>query len=168
MSAMLTARCAASGAAAGGQEHHQVVQQQADFRQSGLVGADVDEGDVDVAGLDGVDQLAAVPGFTQPDLDAGPLGTEGPEEAGRILVPTLGVHPQLALFAGRQCPQVGGGGDDAGGDGSGVGQRNLPAAVSRTGRGPPGRSNSGVPTMRSRVATCWLTADWSRAARRRR
>jgi hypothetical protein len=54
----------------------------------GLVGGDVDEGDVDVAGLDGVDQLGAVSGLTQPDPDAGPLGAEGPKQA-RILVPTL-------------------------------------------------------------------------------
>ena len=35
-----------------------------------------------------------------------------------------------------------------------------PTGVSRTRRGPPGRSSSGAPTARSRLATCWLTADW--------
>ena len=35
-----------------------------------------------------------------------------------------------------------------------------PASVSATGLGPPGRSTSFSPTMRSRVAICWLTADW--------
>ena len=36
----------------------------------------------------------------------------------------------------------------------------LPSGVSATGRGPPGRSNSWLPTRRSSVAICWLTADW--------
>ena len=35
-----------------------------------------------------------------------------------------------------------------------------PAAVRRTGFGPPGRSNTGVPVARSSEAICWLTADW--------
>ena len=34
-------------------------------------------------------------------------------------------HPQLALFTQGQCPQVSGGGTDAGEDGSGVGQQRL-------------------------------------------
>ncbi len=35
-----------------------------------------------------------------------------------------------------------------------------PTAVRCTRRGPPGRTSSGAPTARSRLATCWLTADW--------
>ena len=35
-----------------------------------------------------------------------------------------------------------------------------PASVSEIGRGPPGRSTSFSPTIRSSVAICWLTADW--------
>ena len=35
-----------------------------------------------------------------------------------------------------------------------------PASVRDTGFGPPGRSTSRWPTIRSRAAICWLTADW--------
>ena len=34
-----------------------------------------------------------------------------------------------------------------------------PAAVRRTGFGPPGRSKTAVPAVRSSEAICWLTAD---------
>ena len=37
--------------------------------------------------------------------------------------------------------------------------RSAPASVSETGRGPPGRSISRRPTIRSSMAICWLIAD---------
>ncbi len=36
---------------------------------------------------------------------------------------------------------------------------NAPASVSVTARGPPGRSSSRSPTIRSSVWICWLIAD---------
>ena len=35
-----------------------------------------------------------------------------------------------------------------------------PASVIEIARGPPGRSTSFSPTIRSSAAICWLTADW--------
>jgi hypothetical protein len=74
-----------------------------------------------------VDQLGAVAGLAQPDLDAGPLGAEGSKQAGEDLGADAWqrAHPQLALFARGQCPKVSGGRTDAGEDGPGVGQQDL-------------------------------------------
>ena len=122
MSAMLTDAAAASGAAAGARNTIGSSSSGRTSSEPGLVLADLDERDVDVAGLDGADQLLAVPGLTQHDLDAGPLRPEGADEAGEDLGADARQrsHPQLALFARGQRPQVGGGGTDAGEDGPGV------------------------------------------------
>ena len=89
------------GCTRGRHEHHRVIEEAADLQQPCLVRADIDEGDVDVAGLDGVDQVGGLPRFMQHDLDAGPLRAEGPEEAGQDLGADARQcpDPQLALFA---------------------------------------------------------------------
>ena len=80
MSAMLTARRFASGALAGATNDHGVIKQRTDPQRPGVVWADIDEGDVDLASLDGMDQIGAIPGFAQQDLDARPFRTEGAQE----------------------------------------------------------------------------------------
>src|SRR5918993_3693804 len=86
----------------GGHEHHRVVEQAADLQRSRLLLADLDEGDVDIADLDGTDQICGLPGLTQHDLDSRPLRPEGPEEAGEDLGTDARKysHPQLTLLAG--------------------------------------------------------------------
>ena len=126
-SSILTARRPASGEPAGATSTIRVIEEAADLQQPCLVRADVDEGDVDVAGLDGVDQAGGLPRFMQHDLDAGPLRAEGPEEAGQDLGANAWQcpYPQLALFACGERPQVGGGGADAGDDRPSVCQQHL-------------------------------------------
>jgi hypothetical protein len=58
ISAMLTARLSCLGSTLGRHEHHRVFKQQADIQSPGLVLPDLGEGDLHVAGLDGVDQIS--------------------------------------------------------------------------------------------------------------
>jgi hypothetical protein len=115
------------GSIHGRQEHHRVIEEAADLQQPCLVRADIDEGDVDVAGLDSVDQIGGLPRFMEHNLDARPLRTEAPEEAGQDLGADARQcpDPQLALFAAGQRSQVGGGSIDTGDDRPSVGQQYL-------------------------------------------
>ena len=56
--------------------------------------------------------------------------------------------------------EVGLRGGDAGRDGVRVGEKEAAGLRQRHGFGPPGRSTSRCPTIRSSAAICWLTADW--------
>ena len=82
MSAMLTARCPASGAAAGAR--NTIGSSSSGRTCSGPVW--YGPMSMKVTSMSPVStawiELAAVPGLTQHDLGAGPLGTEGPQQAG--------------------------------------------------------------------------------------
>ena len=137
------------------------------------LGRDLGEGDVQLAVGHRVEQLVHVVGLAQHDVDPGPplvearqqpAAARGCRRSGRCrrrMVPrspaAMAATSAWAAPSRRSTPRA-------------CSTIVRPASVSSTGRGPPGRSNSGVPTMRSSAAICWLTADWvypSRAAARR-
>ena len=110
-----------------GHEHHRVVEQPSGLEGEVVVHRQLDERDVEVARLDLAQQVVAVVGLVERQLDARPLGPEGPQEAGEDLRADAldRPDPQLAPVAGLERPQVGGGGVDPGQHGSGVDEQRV-------------------------------------------
>ena len=111
--------------------------------------------------LDHGEQVVGVVRLVEHELHLRALGGEPGEDAREDLGADA-LHqadPQPAALAPRHLLHLGGGHAERGEHGAGVLEEQGAAVVSRTGRGPPGRSNIGVPATRSRAAICWLTAD---------
>ena len=154
MSAMLTDRCAASGASAGAT--NTIGSSSRGRTSSGPVS--YGPMSMKVTSMSPVSTAWSSSAQSRDSLSTiwmpGHPARKVPRRRGRTLVPTLGSVPT------RNSPCS----PDASARRSVAAELTRartarawvssisPAAVSRTGRGPPGRSNSGVPTMRSRVA----------------
>ena len=143
-------------------DEHVVVLQDEHRLEPRFLERQLDERDVENAALDEIGERRVGVRLLQLDLDVRPRLREPAHDLGQDPRPDAleRADAERAGLAGRQSGEVGLRGLEPGDDCAAWRSSSSPASVSATGRGPPGRSISCSPTMRSRVAICWLTADW--------
>ena len=122
----------------------------------------VGECQVELAVLEQAHQIRRVALLAHANRDARPLRAKAADESGEeagadALVDADAKRPGLAL---GQRGHVGPRGVELRDDLSAWPSSRSPASVGSTRLGPPGRSKSRWPTIRSSWAICWLTADW--------
>ena len=146
---------------AGGSEEDVGIGDDADALEGGVVVLD-HEGEVELAALEQRVQLLVVAGLDQPHLDVRPTLDVAPHRARQQAHADAleGADAQRAGLAVGERPEIGLRGPHRRRSPARMPEQPLPGVGRRHGAAPPGRSSSWSPAARSRVAICWLIADW--------